>query len=138
MTSSCITNIRQASTFLVIHTVYVLTINMLSNKCTPWYTTYGIRQLLHVSASRCHLQGVIITKAHKPTCQYFSAPYTNNSDVKILKDIKLIELILAFLDLHHSKEQQNIYWHVGLYTFVTMTPWRWHLDVETCGSRGMS
>jgi len=31
MTSSCITNTRWASTFLAIHTVYVLTINMLSN-----------------------------------------------------------------------------------------------------------
>jgi len=33
-------------------------------------TTHYIHQLLHVSATRCHLQGVITTKMYVPTCQY--------------------------------------------------------------------
>jgi len=28
--------------------------------------------------------------------------------------------------------------HVGLYAFVIMTPWRWHLGAETCRSWYMS
>jgi len=55
---------------VVIHTVRVLTINKSPNNCTLWYTIYDIHQLLLVSASRCHPQGVIITEVHKPTCQY--------------------------------------------------------------------
>jgi len=52
------------------HTVYVLTISVLSNKCTLSYNTHDIHKLLHVSAPRCHHQGVITTKVYKPTCQY--------------------------------------------------------------------
>ena len=33
-------------------------------------TTHDIHQLLHISALRCHLQGVITTKMYMPTCQY--------------------------------------------------------------------
>jgi hypothetical protein len=37
--------------------------------CTLWYTIYGIHQLLRVSASGCHPEGVITTKVYGPTCQ---------------------------------------------------------------------
>ena len=41
-----------------------------SNKCYPLYTIYDKHQLVHVSTPRCHLQGVVITKVYKQTCQY--------------------------------------------------------------------
>jgi len=31
-------------------------------------------------------------------------------------------------------EEQNIDWHVSLYTCVVMTPWGWHLGAEACRS----
>jgi len=32
------------------------------------------------------------------------------------------------------KDEQNIYWQVGLYTFVVITTWWWNLHFETCRS----
>jgi len=29
------------------------------------------------------------------------------------------------------KNEQNMYWQVGLYTFLVIPPWEWHLGVET-------
>ena len=36
------------------------------------------------------------------------------------------------------KNEWNIYWQVGLYNFVVITPWRWHLCAETCSSLRIS
>jgi hypothetical protein len=49
----------------------------------------------HVSARRCHPQGVIKIKAYKPTDQYiFPAPRCNNDqELKMLKYINLIAAI---------------------------------------------
>jgi len=47
------------------HTVHMLKINILSNKWTPWLNTHDTLKLLHVSAPRCRLQGVVITKVYK-------------------------------------------------------------------------
>ena len=44
-------------------------INISSNICTLWYTAYEIYQFLHVSASRCQLQRVIIKEIYKPICK---------------------------------------------------------------------
>jgi hypothetical protein len=40
-----------------------------TNTRTLWYATGDAYQLLHVSARRCHPQGVITTKVYKATCQ---------------------------------------------------------------------
>ena len=39
-------------------------------KCIWWYNTHGVHKLLHISAQRCHLQGVITTNLYKPTREY--------------------------------------------------------------------
>jgi len=44
-------------------------INILSNKRTSRLNTHGILKRLQVSAPRCLLQGVVMTKVYKPTCQ---------------------------------------------------------------------
>ena len=64
-------SISETGRFYVVHTVHVLTVNILvsSNIYTRWYTIYDLCQLLTVSSQRCHPQEVIVKKFCKPTCQ---------------------------------------------------------------------
>ena len=58
--------------FYVIHIKPVLTINMSSDKLRPCLINYDIHQFLHVSAPRCHPQGVILTKFYNSWFQSFA------------------------------------------------------------------
>ena len=40
-------------------------------------------------------------------------------------------VIFYFKVLVIQEEEQNLYWHVGLYTFVITAPWGWHISAET-------
>jgi len=44
--------VNSVTKFCVIHTVHVLVISILSNKCISWYNTRDIHKLLHVSTPR--------------------------------------------------------------------------------------
>jgi len=54
---------------MFVHAVHMRKINILSNKRASLLNTHDILKLQHVSAPRCRLQGVVITKVYKPTCQ---------------------------------------------------------------------
>jgi len=49
---------------------FEITFSVLYKKNLSRNTTHDLHKLLHVSALRCHHQGVITTIVYKPTCQY--------------------------------------------------------------------
>jgi len=65
--------------------------------CTSWDTFYDVCQLLHVSATRCHPEEVIITKVYKQKCANLGSapPYRIDWNLKMLKYVKFLNLIMV-------------------------------------------
>jgi hypothetical protein len=62
-------SVRNICSYFVTHTVPVSKIYVFSNKCSSWYNirnTYKHRYLFHISANRCHIQGVTTAKVYEP------------------------------------------------------------------------
>ena len=64
--------------------------------------------------------------------------YYKTSQYCTLSLLSILCILIIWCFNYVYKSKQNIFWQVGLYTFVVTTPWGWHLCAETCRNLCMS